>query len=114
MRQPARHLTNPQYVAGQENGAVLTQWMFNQRAVETVGNNVTIDLVFDGKLQVSLPGGEIGWAVGGQGRMSESRLDNPDPISNGTVNCPWPDGTTSANGAGSLFPARWNDDAAGT
>ncbi len=99
--QPARGLTNPQYHSGEENGKVLTQWMFNPRAVETVANNLTLDLVFDGKLPFALPGGEIGWALGAQGRMLESRVDNPDTISNGTINCQWPHGTTSANGPGS-------------
>jgi hypothetical protein len=48
--------------------------MFDPRAVETVANNLTVDLVFDGKLPFQLPGGKIGWAMGAQGRSSESRV----------------------------------------
>jgi outer membrane receptor protein involved in Fe transport len=99
--QPVRGLTNPNYRAGEENGKILTQWMFNPRAVETVAHNVTLDLVFDGRLVLTLPGGQVAWALGAQGRTSESRLDNPDTTSNGTIQCQWPHGTTSANGAGS-------------
>jgi hypothetical protein len=100
-RQPVFNLTNPQYVAGSENSAELTRWMFNPRASENVSHNVTADLVFDGKFGIGLPGGEVGWAIGFQGRAFESRDNITDPMFNGTVQCEWPHGTTSANGPGS-------------
>lgn len=100
--QPVRGLANPNYVPGSENSADLTRWMFDPRATETVSHDITVDLVFDGKIGPRLPGGQIGWALGAQGRNFESRESIPDPIYNGTVQCEWPHGTTSANGPGSL------------
>jgi iron complex outermembrane receptor protein len=99
--QPVRDLTNPQYVAGTENNLDLTRWLFDPRAVETVSSNLTIDLVFDGKTGLQLPGGEVGWAFGGQGRQFESRETVNSPFMNGSIPCEWPDGTTSGNGVGS-------------
>ena len=99
--QPVRNLANPSYVAGNENSAALTSWIFDPRATETITNNFTVDLVFDGLSGITLPGGEIGWAVGGQTRNLESREIVTSPMFNGSMACEWPDGTTSANGPGS-------------
>jgi outer membrane receptor protein involved in Fe transport len=100
-RQPVRNLANPQYVAGQENSLDLTRWMFDPRAVETVSSSLTLDVVFNGKTGLTLPGGDVAWALGGQGRQFESRKSVLSPYDNGTVACEWPHGTTSANGVGS-------------
>jgi len=100
-KQPVRDLANPQYVAGQENSADLTRWMFDPRAIETVTSNLNIDLVFNGKTGLQLPGGEVSWALGGQGRQLESRETVNSPFFNGSIPCEWPNGTTSQNGAGS-------------
>src|SRR5262249_53091384 len=99
--QPARNLANPSYHAGEENGKELTQWMFDPRAVETVANNLTVDLVFDGKLPFQLPGGQVGWAAWEHSRTPKSRLGDLEPIFNGPISCPCPQGTPSANGPGS-------------
>ncbi|MDP3740483.1 MAG: TonB-dependent receptor [Hyphomonadaceae bacterium] len=99
--QPVRGLTNPQYVAGTENSLDLTRWLFDPRAVETVTSNLTVDLVFNGKSGLQLPGGEVGWALGGQGRQFESRETVNSPFMNGSIQCEWPHGTTSGNGVGS-------------
>jgi len=98
---PALGLDNPNYVAGAENSEELTHWLFDPRATETVASNLTADLVFNGMSGIQLPGGEIGWAVGGQARQSESRENVQSSLFNGSTPCPWPDGFTSANGAGS-------------
>lgn len=100
-QQPVFGLANPQYVAGTENSLELTRWLFDDRAVETVTSNLTLDLVFNGKTGLQLPGGEIGWAVGAQGRQFESRENVPSPWMNGSIPCEWPADTTSSNGAGS-------------
>ncbi|WP_414900939.1 TonB-dependent receptor domain-containing protein [Sphingomonas flavalba] len=100
--QPVRGLDNPNHVAGSENSEELTRWMFNPRATETTTSALTIDLVLNGKTGITLPGGEVNWALGGQARWFSSRQNIPDPIYNGTVQCEWPHGTTSANGPGSL------------
>ncbi|HOZ27674.1 MAG TPA: TonB-dependent receptor [Hyphomonadaceae bacterium] len=99
--QPVRDLANPQYVAGTENSLDLTRWMFDQRAIETVASNLTFDLVFNGKSGLQLPGGEVGWALGAQGRQFESRETVNSPLFNGSTPCEWPTGTTSGNGVGS-------------
>ena len=99
--QPVRGLANPNYVAGAENSAELTQWLFNPRATETVNDNTTIDLVFDGVSGIKLPGGDVGWALGGQTRNVQRHQNNSDPLFNGSTPCEWPANYTSANGAGS-------------
>ncbi|WP_269714908.1 TonB-dependent receptor domain-containing protein [Caulobacter sp. NIBR2454] len=99
--QPVLGLSNPNYVAGRENPQDLTLWMFDPRATETLSNNFTADLVFNGRSGLNLPGGEVGWALGAQYRTFENRVNVDSPLYNGTVQCEWPSGTTSANGAGS-------------
>ena len=99
--QPVRGLANPNYVAGTENSEELTRWMFNPRATKLINENTTVDLVFDGSLGFSLPGGTVGWALGGQYRDVKSREDIPDPLYNGSLPCEWPAEFTSANGVGS-------------
>jgi iron complex outermembrane receptor protein len=99
--QPVRNLANPSYIAGHENPEDLSLWMFDPRAVETKSNNFTADLVFNGLSGLKLPGGEVGWALGAQYRTFQSRQVVSSPFNNGTVQCEWPAGTTSANGPGS-------------
>jgi len=99
--QPVRGLANPNYVTGHENPEDLALWMFDPRGVETKSNNFTADLVFNGRSGLKLPGGEVGWALGAQYRSFESRQIVSSPFNNGTVQCEWPAGTTSANGPGS-------------
>ncbi|HEY6643224.1 TonB-dependent receptor domain-containing protein [Povalibacter sp.] len=99
--QPVRNLANPNYVAGAENSMELTRWMFDPRATKTVNENTTVDLVFDGTLGLTLPGGELGWALGGQYRDVKSREDIPGPFYDGSLPCEWPSEFTSANGPGS-------------
>lgn len=99
--QPVRNLANPQYVAGTENSLDLARWLFDSREIETVASNLTLDIVFNGSSGIQLPGGEIGWAAGVQGRQFESRETVDSAFMNGSILCEWPDGTTSQNGAGS-------------
>ncbi len=99
--QPARGLANPNYVAGTENPEALVRWLFDPRATETTTQSLTFDLVFDGATPIALPGGDVAVAVGFQARSLESREDVQSDLYNGNTPCPWPDGFTSANGAGS-------------
>ncbi|MCA8905101.1 MAG: TonB-dependent receptor [Hyphomonas sp.] len=99
-QEPILGLSNPNYVPGSENSKELTQWLFDPRAVETVASNFTADLVFNGTAGIQLPGGEVGWALGAQWRRTDNRVNVDSPWANGTNPCPWPDGTTSANGDG--------------
>jgi iron complex outermembrane receptor protein len=99
--QPVRGLDNPGYVAGAENNEELARWIFNPRASESINENVALDIVFDGQLGLSLPGGDVGWAAGFQARRIETRQIVDDPLYNGTLACEWPLNFTSANGVGS-------------
>ncbi len=99
--QPMLGLSNPGYIAGQENREDVADWLFDDRATETFAHDVTVDLVFDGVLPFSAPGGEIGWALGGQWRHFQTRESVPSPIFNGSIQCEWPSNFTSANGPGS-------------
>ena len=90
--QPELGLSNPNYVPGSENPDELVAWLFNERFSETTINSLTFDAVFDGVLPIELPGGTVGWAVGGQGRMIESRQFVPDELYNGATPCAWPVG----------------------
>ncbi len=99
--QPDRGLTNPQYVAGTENPLDLIDWIFDSRAAENTSSSITADLVFNGMSGINLPGGEIGWAIGGQVRQLENREQSFGDLFNGNTPCDWPDGTTSQNGVGS-------------
>ncbi len=98
---PMQGLANPNYIPGSENSEDLTRWLFDMRATEISSHNITADLVFDGMSGIELPGGEIGWALGAQARQFESRQRVEGDLYNGNTPCPWPDGFTSANGAGS-------------
>ena len=99
--QPVRGLANPNYVPGDENSAALTQWLFDPRATETVNYDITADLVLNGSSGLKLPGGAVGWAVGGQARRVRSHQNIPDSLYNGSTPCEWPASYTSANGVGS-------------
>jgi len=99
--QPERGLANPQYVPGTENSEELSRWLFDDRASEDINSSLTVDLVFNGMSGIQLPGGEIGWALGGQVRQLELREVVNSPIYNGNQPCDWYAGTTSQNGAGS-------------
>jgi outer membrane receptor protein involved in Fe transport len=99
--QPERGLPNPQYVPGTENSETLARWLFDLRANESINHNLTADLVFNGMSGINLPGGEIGWALGGQVRQLEFREVVSSDLYNGNLKCDWPTTTTSQNGVGS-------------
>ena len=67
--QPELGLANPRYVAGSENNADVARWLFDARGTETINSSLTADLVFNGETGINLPGGMVGWALGGQVRQ---------------------------------------------
>jgi outer membrane receptor protein involved in Fe transport len=100
--QPVLGLSNPNYIAGQENSKELTRWLFDPRASDTINSDVTLDAVLSGSSGLDLPGGPLGWAMGVQYRHMESHIEDPnDPLFAGTQPCPWPSNFTGVNGAGS-------------
>jgi iron complex outermembrane receptor protein len=66
--------TNPQFTASSpRNSAELARWFFVENSRESVNRLFVGQLVFNGKVPgFSLPGGEIGWAVGGQYRRNQT------------------------------------------
>jgi outer membrane receptor protein involved in Fe transport len=97
--QPARGLSNPRYVAGAENREDVARWLFDARGSESVNSSITADLVFNGMSGINLPGGEIGWALGGQVRQLELREVVNSDIYNGNMECLWPTGSTAGSPA---------------
>jgi outer membrane receptor protein involved in Fe transport len=92
--------TNPQYGgAAFDNSSTLAQWITQEdRTSEENTEAVTFDAVFTGTVPDSmftLPGGDIGWAVGSQIRANERRAvytsDNVNEKRMITEVCPWPD-----------------------
>ncbi len=99
--------TNPFYRGGANaaliNNPQAVDWLYGNYTNQTTNQLLVGDLVFSGKLPVSLPGGEIGWALGGQFRYDRTQLIfgdfnnykvNPcvDSIDDGTPVCGAPAG----------------------
>ncbi|MET0272160.1 MAG: TonB-dependent receptor, partial [Phenylobacterium sp.] len=76
---PALGLTNPGFVSANGNSPDLVAWMFDRQKLRNEQETVVLDAVFNGKLPVALPGGEIGWAAGAQYRKTvfQQAIDNP-------------------------------------
>ncbi len=94
--QPVLGLTNPNYDATLTNREDVVRWLFNKRAQENVMSNTTLDVVFC-SLQLpavlnvpALPGGDIAWAFGVQGRNTKNREVVQDPLQAGAQPCAWP------------------------
>ncbi len=88
--QPELGLANPRYVAGTENPLDLIRWIFDQRAAETINANLTFDAVLSGQTPLALPGGNVGVAIGAQGRQIENRENITGNFYNGNTPCEWP------------------------
>jgi iron complex outermembrane recepter protein len=89
--QPVLGLANPQHDPDAQNNEDLIRWIFNDRYQENNTWTITTDLVFSGLLPgLELPGGPMGWAVGGQWRQQKFRQSVPDALYNGGQLCPWP------------------------
>ncbi|ODT86987.1 TonB-dependent receptor [Phenylobacterium sp. SCN 70-31] len=76
---PALGLTNPGFVSANANTKELVAWMFDLQSLRNDQETVVLDAVFNGKLAISLPGGQIGWAAGAQYRKIhfQQMVDNP-------------------------------------
>lgn len=108
--QPNYGLDNPSHISGQENSQELVSWLFNKREVEETEYDVTFDAVLSGDTPITLPGGELGWAVGAQWRTSKNRESVPDPLFNGETPCDWP-GQNPAASTDPLFTGCTLDEA---
>jgi iron complex outermembrane recepter protein len=82
---------NPAYNPALANDPVLADWLFTDAAAQTRNRALTFDVLFTGEVPgFELPGGAIGWGVGGQWRQTEyeNRVIDPlyDPY---RYDCPW-------------------------
>ncbi|HEX7945462.1 MAG TPA: TonB-dependent receptor [Phenylobacterium sp.] len=93
---PALGLTNPGFVSGNVNSKELVASLFDRQKFNAEQNTFVVDAVLNGKLPITLPGGDIGWAAGGQYRrltynqsIGSKFYDanvTPCPVA-GTTNC---------------------------
>jgi outer membrane receptor protein involved in Fe transport len=88
--QPNRNLANPVYNPNSANSLELVRWLFNKREFEDNNWNFTFDAVFSGETPITLPGGVVAWALGGQYRTTKNREVVSDPLYNGETPCDWP------------------------
>ncbi len=64
-------VANPQYNPAVANSADLARWFFQELTTRQVSRLFVADAVINGKLGITLPGGDIGWALGTQYRRSQ-------------------------------------------
>jgi iron complex outermembrane receptor protein len=94
---------NPYYVAGVANNPHAVDWLYGNYTNITTNQLLVADLVFSGKTSVTLPGGDIAWAVGAQWRHYRQQLQFGDfnnykvypcvdSIDDGSPNCGAPAG----------------------
>ena len=65
---PALGLTNPGFVSANANSPALVASLFDRQRYNAEQNTFVVDAVLNGLLPISLPGGQVGWAAGGQYR----------------------------------------------
>jgi iron complex outermembrane receptor protein len=61
-------INNYNYSPTLANDPAVVDWMFENNGWTDTSSTLAVDLVFNGELPWSLPGGSVGWAVGGQYR----------------------------------------------
>src|SRR5207302_10865452 len=66
------NVANPGFISAVQNTADLTSWFFPYQESTTTSQNWEGNVVLNGHLGMwTLPGGDIGWAAGGQWRRNE-------------------------------------------
>lgn len=97
---PLSGYVNPNFVAANENTAALADWLQDRHRTDITTDLIEFDVVLDGELGWALPGGDIGWAAGGQYRINALKQTYNQNAS--TVTNPCPD--TPINGATDCVP----------
>lgn len=99
---PVLGMQNPGFDPAVENAnKELLAWLFTRADEQfTTQEVIETNLVFNGQSDITLPGGQIGWAVGFQWLRTLYNTD-PDPLSSNIHN-PCPD--TPITGSTSCFP----------
>lgn len=101
---PALGLTNPGYTAANANSAALNNWLFGDILQNAQSDYFVFDAVLDGKTGISLPGGDVGFALGGQYRHLSYDYDPLNAISNFNLTpCPTPGSTSCAFKTGAFI-----------
>ena len=65
---PALGLTNPGFTPANANSKELVASLFDRQRFNSEQNTFVVDAVVNGKLPITLGGGDVGWAAGGQYR----------------------------------------------
>lgn len=68
-------VNNLTYNAALANDPALVDWLFENLGYKDTAATLAADVVFNGELPLSLPGGAIGWAAGGQYREETYERD---------------------------------------
>ena len=88
---PATGDVNPGYVSANANSTELSAWMFDDVLQRAVSDYWVVDAVVSGNTGMSLAGGEVAYAVGGQYRGLDYEYDPLNDNSNALVTpCPTP------------------------
>lgn len=87
---------NPGYVAENDNPIEVQDWLIERWSVIQDQSLLVVDAVLDGQIGgFELPGGAIGWAVGGQYREIEYQTRQDNPLVDARVTpCPEPGDTS--------------------
>ncbi|WP_293902647.1 TonB-dependent receptor [Phenylobacterium sp.] len=86
---PALGLTNPGYVSANANDPKLVASLFDRQRFIANQETFVVDAVVNGKLPITLPGGGVGWAVGGQYRNITYHQEIGSPFYNAQITpCP--------------------------
>ena len=114
---PAFGLSNPGFVSANANSDEINAWLFDNILQEAVSDYWVADAIISGNTGISLPGGDIGYAVGGQYRGLDYQFDPLNANSNaletpcptpGDFSCAFPTGPFLFQGQ--TVPARLNED----
>jgi len=114
---PAFGLDNPGYVSANANSDELEAWLFDDILQEAVSDYYVVDVLFNGSTGISLPGGDVGYAIGGQYRGLDYKFDPLNANSNaletpcptpGDMSCAFPTGPFIFQGQ--TVPARLTED----
>lgn len=62
--------TNPNFNASVANDPNLIRWFFTKLETDAKTELFVVDAVFNGEFNITLPGGNVGWAAGGQYRKN--------------------------------------------
>lgn len=88
---PALGLTNPGYVAANANDPTLVSWLFDSPPSTRNQGLFVADAVFDGKFDIGLSGGPVGFAIGTQFRSEKYQSSTKSALNDQRITpCPVP------------------------